>query len=400
MSIGDNAYWDGLDYTLPTQLPNGDPLPPDAFYHNYGMAFLASFDVASLHLDYCTGWGQGTALNAPDLQSAAYGLDYDGGHLWMVGGTHALALTNTDCPDPGGTGVHHTPANNGGMDDHAKCDGFILAFDPATYQLKYGTLLGGYNYDMLLDVAHDADHIYITGETRSNTHYTTDLDADRYFQPLNPNGSSRDAVIIALAKNMASPTLLWQTPFGGSNSERGWGIAANATELYLTGGTASSTWDTYPLKEFNPDDDLDFYQNIHFGGNAYSFLDYCQFEYGLDGSNGTPSTNPEPDQQPHDGFIASFDLQYQNTVGTAEPPAPAPHLVVNPLPVDGRWEVRFPGPGHWTVPAYHAGGQTVGSWHTSDTPLVVDLSARPQGLYLLVATTAAGARYTAKVVRP
>ncbi len=29
----------------------------------------------------------------------------------------------------GGTAMHHAPANSGGMDDHASCDGFIAAFD-------------------------------------------------------------------------------------------------------------------------------------------------------------------------------------------------------------------------------------------------------------------------------
>jgi hypothetical protein len=397
MSIGyenveNNSYWIGLDYTPP---------PAGGFYHDYGMAFLASFDVSSLHLDYCTGWGQGsTLMYMQDLVSVGYGLDYDGTYLWMVGGTHALTLTDADCPDPGGTGVYHTHVNSGGGDVSSKCDGFILAFDPETYELKYGTLLGGYGYDMLLDVGHDASNIYITGETRSNTHYTTDLDPDRYFQPLNPNGTSRDAVVLALQDNLASPTLLWQTAFGGTGSERGWGIAATQTEVYLTGATASAAWESYPLKEFNPESDLDFYQDLNFGGDAYSFLDYYQFEYGLDGEQSTSTTNPEPAQQPHDGFIASFNSLYHGHVGIPEAAARAPGLSVLPLPMLGQWTVHFPGAGDWTLIAYNSAGQQVGLWHSSSPSLVADLTAQPHGMYLLLATTLTGARYSAKVVRP
>ena len=201
-------------------------------------------------------------------------------------------------------------------------------------------------------------------------------------------------------KDIASPTLLWQTPYGGINSERGWGIAANATELYITGGTASAFWDDYPLKEFNPNDDLDFYQDINLGGNAYSFLDYCQFEYGLDGMYTTPATNPEPAQQPHDGFIASFDLQFQTPVGITEPSTRSHALGVTLLPLNGTWSVHFPENDDWTVTAYNAAGQQVGVWHATSSSLVLDLTAQPQGMYLLVATTAAGVRYSAKIVRP
>ena len=49
----------------------------------------------------------------------------------------------------------------------------------------------------------------------------------------------------------------------------------------------------------------------------------------------SPATSPEPAQQPHDGFIASFDLQYQNTLGTSSPTAPARNLVVNPCRLKG-----------------------------------------------------------------
>ena len=111
-------------------------------------------------------------------------------------------------------------------------------------------------------------------------------------------------------------------------------------------------------------------------------------------------TIPEPPQQPHDGFIASFDLQYQNTLGTSSPTAPARNLVVNPLPAEGQWAVHFPGPDDWTVTAYDAAGQKVGEWRASGTALVVDLTARSQGLYLLVASTPPGTRYSAKIVRP
>ena len=134
--------------------------------------------------------------------------------------------------------------------------------------------------------------------------------------------------------------------------------------------------------------------------DAYSFLDYCQFEYGLDGMYTTPATNPEPAQQPHDGFIASFDLQFQTPVGITEPSTRSHALGVTLLPLNGTWSVHFPENDDWTVTAYNAAGQQVGVWHATSSSLVLDLTAQPQGMYLLVATTAARARYSAKVVRP
>ncbi|MCC6841327.1 MAG: hypothetical protein IT230_14305 [Flavobacteriales bacterium] len=129
-------------------------------------------------------------------------------------------------------------------------------------------------------------------------------------------------------------------------------------------------------------------------------IDVPVHAHGLGRKNHRTVTNPEPPQQPHDSFIASFDLQYQNTLGTNSPAAPVRNLVVNPLPAEGQWAVHFPELGDWTVIAYYAAGQKVGAWHASGTALVVDLTARPQGLYLLVASTPPGTRYSAKIVRP
>jgi len=375
----------GMQYAQP---------PSGGFYHTYGMAFLASFDVPSIHLDYCTGWGQDGVV------SLGYGLDFDGKSLWMVGGTNSQTLTDLDCPNPGGTGVYHTHVNAGNADAWRKCDGFILAFDPESYVLKYGTLMGGSYYDMLLDVNHDASNVYITGETRSSTTtFATDMDPNRYFQPLNANQDRRDAVILALNKVITSPTLLWRTAYGGAESERGWGIAASPTEVYITGTTASAMTDGFPLKEYDPVSPLDFYQDYNFGGDSYGFLEFYDFVYGLDFEHHNfGEVEAEPEDQYYDGFIASFSTLYH--VGIDEVPARTSAISAIPMPMLGQWEVHFPSAGDWTLMAFDAAGQVVGSWRSNGLPTMIDLSAKAPGMYLLRATTSTGEQRGAKVIRP
>lgn len=365
---------------------------PNNGYHGFGGAFLANLDLATLQLDYFTQWGN-------DQRAIGYALDFEGKQIWMVGGTVAQNLTDVECPDPGGAGVYHTHVNSGNGNPHEWSDGFILMFDAEHFTLNYGTLFGGGNYDMLTDIGHDNERMYITGETRSSTgsSIVQDIAPQRYHQDLNPNITSRDALVLAIDHASSTPALVWSTAFGGTRSDRGWGIAASHSEVYLVGATASSSWEEFPLREFDPVGPNDFYQDYNFGGIGYNFLEF----YGFDGSldlTGFIEVSPEDLNQPHDGFIASFSAPLQ--VGIHEHPGQDTELRVTPLPALDQWNVQLPEGDNWTLTAYTAAGQILARWKVQGNNFTVDLHERAAGMYLLRAATPSGQVASAKVVRP
>ena len=383
--------------------PNTPP-PGGTGYYQYAYdgtgidAFLASFDVPTLQLEYATAWRSdgygGTTI--------AYGLDYTGKDLWVVGGTRAMDLSDTECPPPNnpGPGVHHTVVNGGTDYLYQRCDGFILAFNPDNFHLDYGTLIGGEYYDMLLDVCHDDSYVYITGETRSRHVFGEgNSSPDWYHQPLNQNIITRDAVLLSIANDASNPTLRVNTAYGGTQSERGWAVAASADELFLAGSTASNSWHQFPLQDFDDNDDNDFYQDYNFGGDEMGFLMFYWFEHGLDYEvehHGEMSA--EALSQPHDGFITSFNTNYH--VGIADPPLHMATLQVTPLPIIGQWSITFPQQGNWHLEAFNTAGQVVGRWDTSGNSMVINLGHQSPGIYLLRAEEGPGQVYLAKLLRP
>ena len=350
--------------------------------------------MPTLHLDYFTQWGQ-------EPLAVGYGLDYDGKQLWMVGGTRSTLLTDTECPNPGGTGVYHTHVNSGNSTLFGDCDAFILAFNTENYHLTYGTLYGGDYYDMLLDVSHDDNKVYFAGESRSSpgSPFIDDLDLNTYYQDLNSNGVTRDALVLAMRHDIPTPELVWSTAFGGTHSERGWGIAASSDEVYLVGATASASWEDFPLKEFDPLGPVDFYQPYNLGGSSNWFVSNYDFELGLDYEDPGVKYVAEQPQQDHDAFIAAFSSVW-GAVDINSPSAPDQLLFVTPLPADARWTVHIPAQGDWSLDAYDVAGRNMGHWHTGGPAVLIDLSACAQGLYLLRATTPSGEVRSAKVVRP
>lgn len=165
-STGRFLWFTGISSGASSTLDLVPPPVSNGYHSNQGSVMLGEFFIPngpSLH--YCTRWGGGSPN---DPTSIAYGLDFDGSHMWMVGGTRQATLPATDAPLPAGpSSIHHSLVNASDPALGNRSDGFIVKFDPMTYELVYGTLIGGNKYDMLLDVGHDADHVYITGESRS-----------------------------------------------------------------------------------------------------------------------------------------------------------------------------------------------------------------------------------------
>lgn len=379
--------------------------PTGSYSNQFGTVMVGEFNmITGPGLAYCTRWGGGPIT---DPSSLAYGLDFDGKYMWVVGGTRRSAVTEADAPLPTGPStIYHSLVNASDPPPGNPCDGFILKFDVAQHTLLYGTLIGGNKYDMLLDVGHDADHVYITGESRSTGGFATDLSPLRYFQPMNSNVNTRDAVVLAIRSGDAAPEMMWRTAYGGTASERGWGIAgsmAQPSDVYLVGGAASQPFQLFPLHEFSTTSTLDYYQplNLSGAGASGSLNSWYRFEWGLDFENGTLGfASPEASYQGHDGFIASFAAYHPVGVWEQEGNVSGNGLLVTPLPGYGQWAVHFPNAGEWKLMAFNAAGQVVGDWPSHGTSTTVDLTGLAPGIYLLQAMTATGKTLSTKLAKP
>ncbi|HMN05926.1 MAG TPA: T9SS type A sorting domain-containing protein [Flavobacteriales bacterium] len=377
--------------------------PAGGGYHSTnGSVILGYFSLENLTLQYCTRWGGGD--DAP--VSIAYGMDVDHlKNLWVVGGTSRESLPQADAPLPEGPAtIHHSTTNASGPGNRS--DGFIFKMNTENHQITYGTLFGGNRYDMLLDVGHDKDHVYIIGETRSTSGLVADLDPERYFQPLGPNGNTRDALILAIRANDAPPEMLWRTAYGGLRSERGWAIASTVlplAEVYVAGTTSSTALHAFPLHEFSPTSPLDYYQNIHLNGaGGYnSMAPWYRFEWAMNFENGGLGyASPENQHQGSDAFIASFAGHLP--VGIHENPSPSPSndLALTPMGNGTSWTVLLPDETPWQVEVYDATGRRVQHHAKVRHQLVLNLAGEAPGLYVIQAVDDGGTARTAKLAKP
>ena len=89
-----------------------------------------------------------------------------------------------------------------------------------------------------------------------------------------------------------------------------------------------------------------------------------------------------------------------SSVGIGELPVPPPAMQLNPTGVQGQWSVHLPTEGTWRLVAYNMAGQVVGSWQSIGNTLLLDLTGKSPGLYLLRATNAKGQQLTSKLIHP
>lgn len=92
-------------------------------------------------------------------------------------------------------------------------------------------------------------------------------------------------------------------------------------------------------------------------------------------------------------------MEVCSTVGVVEPFTQAFHLEVVPMAEPGMWRVQLPDLGVWTLDVFNVTGRQVGQWQANGV-MVMDLSARSPGMYLLRATGSTGALRSTKLVRP
>jgi hypothetical protein len=224
---------------------------------------------------------------------------------------------------------------------------------------------------------------------------------------MNPNVDTRDAVVLAIRSRTAPPEMQWRTAFGGTKSERGWGIAgstAQPSDVYLVGGAASQAIESFPLKEFSTTSTLDYYQSIMMGGSGggYFHFPWSHFEDALDFESvgSLPLASPENSHQGSDAFIASFDAYHPVGIDEASMDSPSNELLVTPLPQTASWTIHFPYTDNWSVEVYDAVGRQVRSLHGNGKTMEMNLGSEASGLYMLRAVNGTDTPRSAKVVRP
>jgi hypothetical protein len=190
-----------------------------------GNAFVTKFNPTGSGLVYSTylagascfcdnnSFGNGIAVDAP-------------GNAYVTGVTKSSTFPTTG-------GAFQT-AYGGGI-----TDAFVTKLNPTGSGLVYSTYLGGGSDDQAQGIAVDpAGNAYVVGLTRSSNFPTT-LGA---FQTAY-GGGNLDAFVTKL--NPAGSGLAYSTYLGGSDDDRGIGIALDASgNAYVTGPTFSTNFPT------------------------------------------------------------------------------------------------------------------------------------------------------------
>jgi Beta-propeller repeat len=190
----------------------------DTSFNGYSDAFVTKLNPAGSGLAYSTYLG---------------GSSGDGGSSIAVDSLGAAYVT-------GSTGSTDFPASAGTFDAtyNGNGDAFVTKLNPAGSGLAYSTYLGGSSEDPAFVIAVDAaGAAYVTGFTSSIDLPTTTGVFDTSF-----NGG-RDAFVTKLDSTGSS--LAYSTYLGGSNTERGFGIAVDsAGAAYVIGDTFSTDFPT------------------------------------------------------------------------------------------------------------------------------------------------------------
>ena len=212
-----NAYVTGVTYS--PDFPTVTPLQP--VYGGAGDAFLAKVNTngsGPTSLAYSTFLG-GSGLD----QGNGVAVDR-GGSVYVAGGTASTSLGTTGVVQP-----------NCHLDSSNTCEGdaFVAKFNPGTspaLTLAYLTYLGGSLADAATGVTVEpvnppTGFAYVTGSTVSPDFPVTGAVFQSKF-----GGGNADAFVAKLDPNGA--TLLYSSYLGGTNTDIGYGIAAD------TGGNA------------------------------------------------------------------------------------------------------------------------------------------------------------------
>ena len=214
----------------------------DAQGNPYVAGITDSTDLPTANALQATSGGGGDAfvaeihINPPPLGSTLVyctylgGSNYDGGVGIAVDVSGAYVTGVTFSSDfPTASPLQATRGGGG--------DAFVTKLGPGGSALVYSTYLGGSGFDSASGIAVDASgNAYITGFTDS-----TDLPTAAPLQAA--SAGSGDAFVAML--NGAGSALVYSTYIGGSNYDRGQGIAVDASgRAHVTGQTGSANFPT------------------------------------------------------------------------------------------------------------------------------------------------------------
>ncbi len=146
------------------------------------------------------------------------------GHAYVTGYTYSSNFPTT-------SGAYDQTHNGGS-------DVFVVKLNSNGSSLIYSTFIGGSSYDYGYGLAVDGSgHAYVTGYTYSSNFPTTSGAYDQTH-----NGSD-DVFVVKL--NSSGSGLMYATFLGGSNDDRGYGLAVDGSgHAYVAGGVYSTNFPT------------------------------------------------------------------------------------------------------------------------------------------------------------
>jgi uncharacterized repeat protein (TIGR01451 family) len=213
-----NAYVTG--FTGSNDFPTANALQPNRGdnFPVEGDAFITKLNASGSALVYSTFLGA-------DFNDSGSAIAVDtNGNAYVCGNTGSQSFPT----------VNAFQSQRGSFSD----DAFVTKVNAAGSALVYSTYLGGDGSEDCADIAIDATgSAYITG-------ITTSLDFP-LFAPLQATGggASHDAYITKLAPSGSG--LIHSTYLGGTNNDRGRGIALDSSQnIYVIGNTSSTDFPT------------------------------------------------------------------------------------------------------------------------------------------------------------
>jgi len=312
-----NAYVTGSIGVFNFPGTTSSPIQP-MFGGGDGDAYVTKLNAAGTAILYATYLGG-------NGNEAGNGIAVDvAGNAYVTGWT-----SSSNFPGTADSAIQKTLSNSQ--------DAFVTKLNATGTALAYSTYLGGSDdvtEDMGRRIAVDGSgNAYVVGETNSSDFPGT---ADSAIQPLFGGGFS-DAFITKL--NAAGTAIVYSTYLGGSNDDRGFGIAVDGAEnVYVTGGTDSSNFPgtaSSPIQPtFGGGFSNAFVTKVNAAGTAILYSTYLggsagdtgggiavdgagnAFVTGGTGSSNFPGTASSPIQNALGGFGDAFVTKV-NAAGTA-----------------------------------------------------------------------------------
>jgi len=215
-----NAYLTGSTQDGTTDYPTTSGAYDTSHNGNYDV-FVTKLNSEGGDLVYSTYIGMSSGDSGCDIAVDS------SGNAYVTGYTSSSSYPTTD-------GAYDT-SHNGGYDV------FVTKLNSAGSALAYSTFIGGSGEDRGYGIALDSSgNAYLIGYTEDST---TDYPTTSGAYDTTHNGN-RDVFVTKL--NSAGSALAYSTFIGGSDDDRGYGIALDSSgNAYLTGYTEDSTTD-YP----------------------------------------------------------------------------------------------------------------------------------------------------------